>query len=221
MGSFAFTCGVSRLAIHAGTPVRFILLTEGPYTDEGAFSFNSLWFPRSFPIKAEYNDYGSIENAEEGIGRDLIREAFKIDLKSVGVGANSVHDVSTSKDMSWEEMLEALQEGRVRVSQNVDRGPGLENRLKESHKGKMPKGVPTMQRVRNALIKGGLTISPGGSTEGFLVDKKGLGVIRVRCGGYGVSNPIKKLKKAALHLGERLIEVMRVHEVPDGVDFHL
>lgn len=208
MGSFAFTCGVSRLAISAGTPVRYILLSSGPYVDEGVHSFNSLWFPRSFPIKAEYNDYGNIENAEEGIGRDLIQEAFKIDLKSVGVGNNSAHDVATSKDMDWESLLDAIQEGRVRVSQNVDRGPGLEKRLKEHNKivtkkkATMPKGVPTMQRVRKALTKGGLTISPGGSHEGYLVDKKGLGIIRVRCAGYGVKEPVKQLEKAQACLGE-------------------
>src|SRR4051812_23628121 len=104
MGSFSYTCGVSRLPIHAGHKVRYMLLTQNPYNDSTKCSPNDWWFPRSFPLRAEYNDYGSVENVEEGVGRELWMEALKIDLVSVGTGDNSIHDVPTSKNMSWDEL---------------------------------------------------------------------------------------------------------------------
>jgi len=206
MGSFSYTCGVSKLPIEAGDKIRYILLTENPYGDDcGA---NGHWFPRSFPIRAEYNDYGSVENVEDGIGRDLWMEALKIDLLSVGVGDNSVHDVPTSKNMKWEQLLEAIVEKRVFVRQDVgdtraDRKK-LEQHLADGRK-TVPNGVPTMQRVCSALKKAKHAVTSAGFTHaGFLVDKIRYGTIRVRWSGNSKSygKDVEKLEKAQKALSE-------------------
>ena len=62
MGSFDFTCSISGLAIGAGDPVKFFLLTENPYDDNNIVCYvHDLYVPRTWPISADYNDYGSIE----------------------------------------------------------------------------------------------------------------------------------------------------------------
>lgn len=92
MGSFSSTCCISGLPITYGTPVRWLLLTQNPYWDGGFVCYsNGRWVPRTWPIRV-YNDYGSIENWEEGPLLDSIMKGFELDLVEVGVGDNSFHD---------------------------------------------------------------------------------------------------------------------------------
>jgi hypothetical protein len=70
MGSFDYTCAISGLPIAGGEAVRYLLLTQNPYhrgVKAGSFVCYSTdhWFPRVFPIRAKYNDYGS-EVIEQG-----------------------------------------------------------------------------------------------------------------------------------------------------------
>ncbi len=118
MGSFAYTCAISGLPIGAGDKVRYLLLTKNPFYTEGGHNcyIHGVWFPRTFPLRAEYNDYGSIENIQEGPMRNVILEALQIDLIEQGWGENTCHDVPTTKDMTFDELLEAVQEGRCKVS---------------------------------------------------------------------------------------------------------
>ena len=119
MGSYAYTCAVSKLPIRAGDQIRYLLVTENPYEDEGvahrATRMIDWWFPRTFPITAEYNDYGSIQNAEEGPAQDIWLEALAKDLVPVGWGENLFHDLPTSTDMTFEDFMKALMKGRVMV----------------------------------------------------------------------------------------------------------
>ena len=62
MGSFATTCAVSELPIEAGDKVRYLLLSSNPYIEGVKCHTSDLWFPRTYPVQAVYNDYGSIEN---------------------------------------------------------------------------------------------------------------------------------------------------------------
>jgi hypothetical protein len=119
MGSFATTCTVSGLPIEAGDAVRYLLLTENPYKNEGNCLPYSLWVPRVLPIKARYNDYGSIERYETGEAQRAWADLFRIDLCPVGQGDNPFHDLPTSKDMPFEAMLNAVWENRVRVFKNT------------------------------------------------------------------------------------------------------
>ena len=213
MGDFSYTCAISKLPIEGGDAVRYLLLSASPYVGELQCSPNSAWFPRSFPIKARYNDYGSVQDAEEGIGRDLWHEALKIDLMPVGVGENSCHDVPTSKGMSWEELLNALQERRILVRHNIGDTPADRKKTadtfrqfqKASGSGKKPepvtpKGVPTLKRVRKALLDARLKVSDGGFRLGLLVSKVRYGTIRLRWSGEG--DELKELARAQQALSE-------------------
>jgi len=182
MGDFDYTCAISGLPIGAGDKVRYLLISSSPYTSESCL-MSSSWFPRTFPIKAEYNDYGSVENVEEGIGRDLWMEGLKLDMASCGIGDNTCHDVPTSKYMSFNDLLSAIIEGRVLVSRNYDRYNYASN-LKR-YRPKTPVGVPTMQRVRKILVKNKFKICTEFCGEGYIISKLRYGTICIRCSGYG------------------------------------
>ncbi len=120
MGSFASTCCVSGLPIEAGDDVRYFLLTKNPYDDDNLRCYiHDLFYPRVYPIRAQYNDYGSIENFEKGAAREAFLDGLKLDLVELGWGNNSCHDTSTSKKMTFEHMLEAAWEGRLSVRREV------------------------------------------------------------------------------------------------------
>lgn len=228
MGSFDYTCAVSNLPIHAGDKVRCLLLTENPYEDNKgclASNIHDWWFHRTFPIRAAYNDYGSVENVEEGLARDIWTETLPIDLVARGWGDNTCHDVPTSPDMTFEELLAAVQKGRVRVRQDV--GDTI-TRVKT------PKGIPTMKRVTARLVQAGLPLFGGCGTEGFLVDNQGYGTVRVRWHGEGLNwhKDAESLKAAEKALS-RYATVLRagtgnyaasadlfVHVKPGTKDFH-
>ncbi len=179
MGSFAFTCAVSGFPIEAGDEVRILLLTKNPYTDgEGIVcETHGLWFPRTFPLRATYNDYGSVEDVESGPSRDVWLEGLAIDLIERGVGENTVHDVATRKGMSFPELLNALREGRVLVCRDL----GRHERASATEE----KGVPTFVGIEKILTLNTMPLSSGIGQEGFLVDELSYGVVRVRWMGAG------------------------------------
>lgn len=120
MGSFDFTCCVSNLPIRVGDRVKYLLLTENPYTDNNLVCYpTDKWFPRTPPLRAKYNDYGSIDSYDEGCPAAVgITEGLKWDLIEVGVGDNTVHDVAAKKGMSLEATLDAVWEKRVKVERS-------------------------------------------------------------------------------------------------------
>jgi len=84
MGSYDGTCAVSGLPIASGAPVRFMLLCESPYEKELVCQITDVWFPRTLPLKGEYDSYGSVCNVQEGLQRDVWLEALQYDLHEVG-----------------------------------------------------------------------------------------------------------------------------------------
>lgn len=200
MGSFALTCTISDLPIHAGTPVRFLLLSQNPYDDSIRCHSHSTWVPRTFPLRAEYSDYGSVENVQEGIERDLWMEGFQHDLIEVGVGDNSCHDVPATKDMGFDHLLTALWERRVRV-QCKDRGRRT-----------VADGHPTLQTVSTTLRDAGFTVNAGDRSAGtgYLVDERYLGSVRVRWASYGGSDE----HVAALQLLRPVLQAYWVEIIP-------
>lgn len=202
MGCFSFTCAVSGLPIGHGDPVRYMLLTRNPYGERACYMHDD-WFPRTLPIRAKYNDYGSIEDIEEGPLRDLIMEGLQRDLHEQGWGDNSVHDVPVKIDMTFEKLLEALWEERVKVRRKVDTfWPSVEEKaanekLREALAmlGKPEKevepappkpfeatqfrGVPSMRSVESILRAGKVDL------EKFMVNEEEHGSVRVRLKDYG------------------------------------
>lgn len=134
MGCWNETCAVSKMAIYAGEPVRFLPIVQNAwhFEEQGGFPngesplllkgssgvyISDLWVPFCLPIRGEYNDYGTIENIPENTQQDKAElsqfiEAFKKNAIPLELGENEYHDTPL-KNFTLEEILEALQEGRV------------------------------------------------------------------------------------------------------------
>jgi len=211
MGSFDFTCCVSGLSIGAGDDVRYLLLTEHPFHKpaEHTCYIHDRWIPRTFPLKAEYNDYGSVENVQEGLAQDIWFDGFKLDLVERGPGDNTCHDVPVRKDMGLGQMLEALWEGRVLVHQRGGRRlTKKERKAIPKSKRKVHKGIPTMKRVRRIIEKAGLPLSDGDFKEGYMVSVQTRGFIRVRWEEF--QNNEENLLKLRPLLSERFATMITV-----------
>jgi len=115
MGSFQYTCGISRLPISEGTPVRFLLLAANAFADNLRCYVNCDWEVYLGPIRAKYNDYGSIHNIVEGPEVEEFFSHLSDDAIPKEVGENRYHDVAVQPGMSREEWLLAIWERRVEV----------------------------------------------------------------------------------------------------------
>src|SRR5262245_43244010 len=114
MGCFSYTCSVSGLPIDWSTPIRFLALSESGRESRN-IAVNSIWEPLTLPIRGKYDDYGSIEDIEEGGVSDAFFAALDRRAIEREVGENSVHDVAVARGMSRKDWLQALWEGRVQV----------------------------------------------------------------------------------------------------------
>lgn len=181
MGSFSVTCSVSGLGISAGTPVRCLLLTESPYGDEDP---RMTWIVRTPPLRAAYDDYGSIEDVhpdDEFIAALWLR-GLREDVVERGLGDNSCHDVPVAVDMSFGDMLAAIQERRLCVSQDAQnfwarpRGiPGIDEA-----------GAPALMRRVEQMLETRFPgrVSRGANEDKYVVDEPVRGMARVRFGQY-------------------------------------
>lgn len=204
MGSFNSLCAISGLPITYGTPVRFLLLTQSPFLDDWVKCYqHSLWSPRTFPIKALYNDYGSVEKVEEGPTRDVWMEALGLDLVEVGVGDNTFHDLAVRKDMDFDDFLEALQKECVKVGRRtapiqeealrkaLDKAFALlkkEPEVATESREEVPRGepgFPTLQSVEALIKAAGLPLSTKDNAAGYQVDEQAWGSVRIRWNKFG------------------------------------
>lgn len=114
MGCFSYSCSISGLPIEDGTPVRFMALASG-VGHRLAVDIAASWQPMMLPIRARYNDYGSIDQMEEG----QVTEAFfeSLDRRALrrDVGEDTIHDVVVTASMSRDDWLTALSADRVQV----------------------------------------------------------------------------------------------------------
>lgn len=179
MGSFAYTCSISGLPIESGDAVRFLLLQASPFGTSGSYAKGpESWYVRTPPIRATYNDYGTVEDYETGPVTDAWIDAFNFDMVEKGLGDNTYHDVPTRKGMTFDAMLEALREDRIEVRDSAyalkfDGG---------IFKSKIPRGVPTLRRIEKVISSAGLKL--GDVTDGYVLDQLRRGEIRVRAGNY-------------------------------------
>ena len=202
MGSFAFTCCVSGLPIESGDPVRYLLLTKQVPSDERALNLDGHWVQRTFPLRGFYNDYGSVDNLQEGPAQGIWLEGLQKDLVEIGPGDNTCHDVPVRKNMDFEQILTALWKERVqvhdrmsaemlknldflRVSDVVVDRVALAGLLARSEEVLHP-GIPTVNRVREAILDAGMPLSDGGHIPGYLVSLyESNRFVRVRWCSYG------------------------------------
>lgn len=135
MGCWNETCALSGLPILAGEEVYFIVLTKNPYKEHEARTgvyIGDFWFPRTMPILARYNDYGNIEDwtPEEQPFIDGILEGFRKDLiQSEASDRDEILSIPARKikNLTWEVLLEWLQEGHVRIDGDLEsRASGVE-----------------------------------------------------------------------------------------------
>jgi hypothetical protein len=109
MGSFASTCCISGLPINNGDAVRWFLLNQSPYNSPVTCYIYNLWNPRTWPIKAAYDDYGSIRDWETGPLLDVILEGFQEDL---------VGNEQATRGMPFPDLLQAVWTGSLTVSRD-------------------------------------------------------------------------------------------------------
>jgi hypothetical protein len=211
MGSFSYTCCVSGLPIEGGDKVRFLVLCQNPYhTGRSAGSHacysTDYWFPRAFPLRATYDDYGTVEGLEPGPGLDMWLDGLREDLVERPWGDNTCHDVPTSKEMAVPQLLDALREGRMLVRDRygdarMDLAHQAACREAEAKglppptakKGpEIPVGVPTRRRVERRLAAAGCQPCPASDAfmaPGFIVNRLRLGVCSVREAGRDDTGP--------------------------------
>lgn len=166
MGHFSQTCLLSHLPITGGTPIRVCLLVGSPYKTPDRHGDG--WSFRSIPFRAEYNDYGGIENVhpEDQILVDLALAQFNRDAVEIPQGDNPYHDPPVTRGMPQEAWWDALWEGRLTVSEGYG----------EVLKVKVPKGVPTWRRVSKYLDR---AVTKGELINGFTVNRIAYGLVRV------------------------------------------
>jgi len=186
MGDFSMTCSLSGLGISGGTPVRCLLLTASPYGDG--------WIVRTPPLRATYDSYGSIKEVHEDdkFIADLWLRGLREDLIEMGLGDNRVHDVPTAKDMSFEQLLDAVRAGRVIVRQDTKhfwRRPNLFDG--EVAREECESLVPTLRRIEGVLARDEelvasypQPVSREASANKFVVDEPVPYLVRVRFGHY-------------------------------------
>lgn len=190
MGDFSMTCSLSGLGISGGTPVRCLLLTASPY-DEG-------WLVRTPPLRAAYDNYGSIEQIHEDdkFIADLWLRGLREDLIERGLGDNLVHDVPTARDMSFEQLLHAVRTCRVVVRQDTKhfwRRQLASDLLDGEVTGKDL--VPTLRTIEDVLARDEELVasypepvSRGACSDKFVVDEPVPHLVRVRFGHYQHGN---------------------------------
>lgn len=159
MGHFSQTCLLSHLPVTGGTPVRVCLLSSSPYAHSDRHG--EAWSFRSIPFRAEYNDYGSIENVhpEDQILVDLALAQFNRDAIEIPQGDNPYHDPPVTKGMPAEGWWDALWEGRLRAA-------GEE----------VPKGIPTWRKILKITTR---AVTEGKLIPGSIVNRIAYGLVRV------------------------------------------
>lgn len=78
MGSWSVYCGISNIAITAGTPCVVLPLKKNSSYRSGYFEY----LPATPPIFGDYDDYGGQEDIQDDAGTKLIEEHFGVDIHS-------------------------------------------------------------------------------------------------------------------------------------------
>lgn len=113
MGSFNATCGISGLGISGNDPVKVFLIQKNQFArNQGICNVDSLWVPKSFPIDAKYNDYGTVDSYIEGFKTKIWLKLLDKDLIEKEA---TDHDPEVKKGMSFEDFLGDMREGRIEV----------------------------------------------------------------------------------------------------------
>lgn len=81
---------------------------------EGVYSGN-FWYPEFVPVRGIYNDYGSVEKLDvKSLNWSYVEESINSRVVEYKLGPNEYHDPAVTKGMLVEDLLNVLQEGRLR-----------------------------------------------------------------------------------------------------------
>lgn len=196
MGCFNATCIVSNLQIEAGDKVRFLALTQSRYNrpNENCCYVSGRWQLRGPAIRAEYNDYGSIEDYKDDLVTKLFFKSFDLDAVEKGVGDNTCHDVQVRHGMSHDDWLTALWEGRVYVKDLPDYEPTFF--AEHEAEKKVNEGIPTLAGLEELFKKHDVKIVTSRDDvpeDGFILNEISKGFVRIRFSGY--SQETEELEK--------------------------
>ncbi len=155
MGGAAMTCAVSGLPIRPDAKVRYLLLGENPKPQiwedryHSLLHVQSLYAPRTFPIKGKYRDEAKkVGNIEKGLSYDLWLEGFQSDLVERSEDESSGHRSAVKKGMTFAQLEQALWEDRVFVKQAY----GIPFDPDKDFKDKVLLDLPHFFRVERAMI---------------------------------------------------------------------
>mgnify|MGYP003403373811 CR=1 FL=1 len=194
MGSFAFTCAFSGIPIEVGDNVRWYALTENPYSDRSVCYPHDLWFPRSWPVRAQYNDYGSIcEYDVKSPSVVSIVEMLKLDLIELGTGDNTCHDIPTKIGMDFDSILDTIQERRLVVTREFEDDLTKSMKIINKTLNIQEKEIPVRRNFPQLRIVEKYITDNNFDLTDYRVDEAEHGRCRVRGAGY--DNPTAKLKK--------------------------
>lgn len=198
MGSFNATCVISGLPIEAGDKVRFLALTQNRYNEPNGHAcyVTGRWKPRCPPLRASYNDYGSIEHIKKRFANKVFFKSFDQDVVEKGIGDNTCHDVQVRRGMPRRDWLKALWEGRVEVEDHRRWVAPKDYVAPEPEL-----GVPSLIRIEAVLKGAGLKVSTQYQEDVCVLDEVSPGFIRVRVDNYGAGvsdlEPIAALARGA------------------------
>jgi len=107
MGCWNGTCGLSNLPIHAGEPVVAYLVAVSQHIDPNGSCYSmEPAYPVSLPIRARYNDYGSIEEV------NLLDPVVQLTAKAFGIEPDA-----------FEEWVGGISTGDVKLKYNPYQDP--------------------------------------------------------------------------------------------------
>lgn len=113
MGCWNGTCGLTQLPINCGNKVIVFPLKQTSYEDlssvGGALYYsNDIFTPISIPVIGEYNDYGALENIEDG---EKVYEYF---VSLIDDGKLTMDLKETARPSNIEELITAIKRGAIK-----------------------------------------------------------------------------------------------------------
>ena len=122
MGCWNGTCGISQLPILTGQKVKAFLLLQSEYAKNirgsGVCYPTEYFRPWFFPVTAEYNDYGSIENIQTDWNSEYMLETFRKWLadgtvRILGHDEAEVNDPGIEKFEKLDDVFDCVERGAL------------------------------------------------------------------------------------------------------------
>lgn len=114
MGSFDYTCSISRLPITVGNTVRLVLLQNAldSHNEDGNRGLYpiSWWWPWSFPLRAVYNDHGNFVVSKD---TDTWTALLRGQILRRPEGKNPYHQPAVHRDLDFQDLQWAVSTSRL------------------------------------------------------------------------------------------------------------